>query len=81
MQPSPSILQFSRIISPLFAPLAGYTGTQVCNDPEKGIIAILLTNRVYPEASDASLNEIHQFRIMFSNLILDVLGSAEPASA
>jgi hypothetical protein len=26
-----------------------YTGTQVCGDPERGIVTVLLTNRCYPD--------------------------------
>jgi serine-type D-Ala-D-Ala carboxypeptidase len=50
----------------------GYTGTQVCNDKDRQLIAVLLTNRVYPVANNASENAIHEARILFSNAILDV---------
>eukprot|EP01043_Picozoa_sp_COSAG02_P002977 COSAG02_NODE_70_length_42239_cov_15.323090_14_plen_466_part_00 len=47
----------------------GYTGTQVCNDVERGLITILLTNRVYPRANEESLHTIHVARQEFNNLV------------
>ncbi len=51
----------------------GYTGTQVCVDRDRQLIAILLTNRVYPAADERSFNAIHAARILFSNTILKVV--------
>lgn len=33
----------------------GFTGTQMCGDPERKLITILLTNRVYPSASGTGI--------------------------
>eukprot|EP00050_Salpingoeca_kvevrii_P022619 m.129202 g.129202 ORF g.129202 m.129202 type:complete len:387 (-) comp9765_c0_seq6:1445-2605(-) len=55
----------------------GYTGTEICNDPERKIITILLTNRVYPRADEESLEKIHTARQRFNNAVkgvLDALG-------
>jgi hypothetical protein len=50
----------------------GYTGTQVCVDKDRQLIAILLTNRVYPVASDQAEDAIHNARILFSNQIIQI---------
>lgn len=50
----------------------GYTGTQICADPERELITILLTNRVYPRADESSLEKIHQARQLFNNVVLEV---------
>lgn len=54
----------------------GYTGTQICADPstKSGLITILLTNRVYPDADVESLKKIHATRQAFNNEVLNVLG-------
>eukprot|EP00051_Salpingoeca_urceolata_P028974 m.488592 g.488592 ORF g.488592 m.488592 type:complete len:467 (-) comp25931_c0_seq1:75-1475(-) len=51
----------------------GYTGTQVCNDPVRGISTVLLTNRVYPTADDYSEDQIHRARQRFNNAVRDVI--------
>ena len=51
----------------------GYTGTQVCNDVERGLVTILLTNRVYPRADEASLGTIHVARQQFNTLVKDIV--------
>jgi CubicO group peptidase (beta-lactamase class C family) len=48
----------------------GYTGTQVCNDKDRQMYAILLTNRVYPYADAASEAAITEARILFSNAVV-----------
>ena len=57
----------------------GYTGTQVCNDPTRGLITVLLTNRVYPNASAESMAKIHTARQRFNNAVLAVVQSREAA--
>ena len=37
----------------------GYTGTMLCVDPDAGVYAALLTNRVYPEDEDGSEERWH----------------------
>ena len=58
----------------------GYTGTQVCNDKDRQLIAILFTNRVYPEASPISENYIEAARIAFSSTVIGVYDSANAAA-
>jgi hypothetical protein len=53
----------------------GYTGTQVCNDKDRQLVAILLTNRVYPAANEASSNAIEAARILFSNMTIGIYDS------
>jgi hypothetical protein len=48
---------------------AGFTGTEVCADPERELITITLTNRVYPVASAESEDRIHAFRQAFNNAV------------
>ena len=52
----------------------GYTGTQLCLDPQRKIFTILLTNRVYP--TDQNL-KIHDARKAFNNAVVDALAAAD----
>lgn len=45
----------------------GYTGTEICGDPERELITILLTNRVYPFAEN---DQDHKYRFLFNNAVL-----------
>ena len=54
----------------------GYTGTQICvdpNGPRGGVVTVLLTNRVYPACSDESERKIHALRQHFNNAVLSTL--------
>ena len=51
----------------------GYTGTMLCADKERGLVAVLLTNRVYPRADDSSEKAIHEVRQQFSNAVLSAV--------
>lgn len=46
----------------------GYTGTETCNDPERKLITILLTNRVYPGKTN-SMDLIHALRQSFNTAV------------
>lgn len=50
-----------------------YTGTQVCNDPERKIITILLTNRCYKDDSEDSKLKIAFTRRKFNNAVKEVV--------
>lgn len=50
----------------------GYTGTQICIDPSRGIVAILLTNRVYPVKTD-NADSVKYLRRNFSNAVKDIV--------
>lgn len=49
----------------------GYTGTSVWTDPEKNVIVILLTNRVYPTRENGKLLK---FRPKFHTAVMKALG-------
>jgi beta-glucosidase-like glycosyl hydrolase/CubicO group peptidase (beta-lactamase class C family) len=51
----------------------GYTGTSLWIDPEKSLFVILLTNRVYPSASN---DKIRQVRPMLHDSVVESLGLA-----
>lgn len=57
----------------------GYTGTQVCNDKDRQMFAILLTNRVYPYADAASEAAITNARILFSNEVVRIYDQGQGA--
>eukprot|EP01101_Sappina_pedata_P013658 TRINITY_DN9913_c0_g1_i1.p1 TRINITY_DN9913_c0_g1~~TRINITY_DN9913_c0_g1_i1.p1 ORF type:complete len:451 (-),score=132.88 TRINITY_DN9913_c0_g1_i1:186-1538(-) len=44
----------------------GYTGTMICADPDRGLIVIMLTNRVYPDDPSTA---IHNARQEFSTVV------------
>ncbi|KAN0003386.1 hypothetical protein ACTFIZ_009535 [Dictyostelium cf. discoideum] len=50
----------------------GYTGTMLCGDPERELIVILLTNRVYPDPSNIKIENV---RKPFSTLVQQVYDS------
>ena len=55
----------------------GYTGTMICADPDArdgGLLTVLLTNRVYPKADEASEERIHAARVRYNNAVLVALG-------
>ena len=54
----------------------GYTGTQICADPQRGLITVLLTNRVFPNADTSSLHKIHAARQAFNNAVKDAVDGA-----
>lgn len=55
-------------LSPLTWTHTGYTGTQVCGDPEREIVTILLTNRCYPYKTK-TLPDIHRARQRFNSAV------------
>jgi CubicO group peptidase (beta-lactamase class C family) len=50
----------------------GYTGTLVCNDPERQLITVLLTNRVWPNKT-ANMGTIQLARQAFNNAVKAVV--------
>eukprot|EP01132_Coremiostelium_polycephalum_P007816 gene7816-9619_t len=47
----------------------GYTGTMLCGDPDRELIVILLTNRVYPDPSNTKISNV---RKPFSTLVQQI---------
>ena len=54
--------------------IRSYTGTLVCNDPERKIVTILLTNRCYEDNSERSKQLIHLNRRLFNDAVVKALG-------
>ena len=50
-----------------------YTGTQVCNDPERKVVTILLTNRCYKNDSQRSKELILLNRRLFNDAVVQVI--------
>jgi CubicO group peptidase (beta-lactamase class C family) len=46
----------------------GFTGTELCGDPTRQLITILLTNRVYPSPANT---KIQQVRRLFNDAVVD----------
>ena len=42
-------------------------------DPDRKLITVLLTNRVYPKADDLSMQKIHWARQRFNNAVKSVV--------
>ncbi|KJE90019.1 beta-lactamase [Capsaspora owczarzaki ATCC 30864] len=59
-------------LSPTTFTHTGYTGTQVCNDPELGFTTILLTNRCYPNDTAESMTQIAATRKAYSSAVQQV---------
>jgi hypothetical protein len=38
----------------------GFTGTQLCGDPQRDIFTVFLTNRVYPSALNVKIHDVRQ---------------------
>ena len=55
----------------------GYTGTQICADPTRRLLTVLLTNRVYPRADDRSEAAIHSARIAFNDAVVRAVSTRE----
>lgn len=56
----------------------GYTGTQICGDPERQYFTIFLTNRVYPTSAN---NQMNEYRQLFNNAVLAVMDGNTEADA
>jgi len=52
----------------------GYTGTELCADPTRNLITILLTNRVYPSAANTKIGNV---RRLFNTAVQKIFDSTE----
>jgi CubicO group peptidase (beta-lactamase class C family) len=50
----------------------GYTGTEICADPDRQIFTVLLTNRVYPNDSNIAIRALRQ---VFNTAVVNVLAN------
>ncbi len=53
----------------------GFTGTSIWIDPAKGLVIVLLTNRVHPTRNNPNLGPL---RVAVSNRVVELLGAAAP---
>lgn len=51
----------------------GYTGTQVCGDPDRGLLTVFHTNRVYPNATNFRIEKV---RKAFHTAVVTALDAA-----
>ncbi len=68
--PTPGGSSGGKYLSPQSVGHLGYTGTSFWIDPEKGLIMILLTNRVHPTRKN---EQIRIFRPLFHNTVIECL--------
>jgi len=61
---------FFRALGPRSFGHTGFTGTSVAIDPDEDLVAVLLTNRVHPNAGDTRIQE---FRVTFHNAVMEAL--------
>jgi CubicO group peptidase (beta-lactamase class C family) len=60
----------AEMCSPAAYGHTGFTGTSLLVDPDYGVWAVLLTNRVHPSRSDESLQRVNAVRARFHNALL-----------
>ena len=51
----------------------GYTGTQVCGDPDRGVYTVLLTARVYNSSDTSNSTGIHAVRKAYNSAVANAL--------
>eukprot|EP01100_Stratorugosa_tubuloviscum_P009056 TRINITY_DN3795_c0_g1_i1.p1 TRINITY_DN3795_c0_g1~~TRINITY_DN3795_c0_g1_i1.p1 ORF type:complete len:441 (+),score=154.82 TRINITY_DN3795_c0_g1_i1:69-1391(+) len=56
----------------------GYTGTQLCGDPTRKMFTMLLTNRVYPDATNQQIKQVRQ---QFNSAACHVFDAANNSSS
>jgi len=62
-----------RYLSPRSVGHLGFTGTSFWIDPDKGLVVVLLTNRVHPSRENVLIRE---FRPVFHDRVVEMLGLA-----
>jgi CubicO group peptidase (beta-lactamase class C family) len=72
LQPNPRWMG-AELCSPSAYGHTGFTGTSLLVDPEYGVWAVLLTNRVHPSREAGSLGRISALRARFHNAALAAL--------
>ena len=70
-RPSPQGSSGGRYLSPASVGHLGFTGTSFWMDPEKGVVIVLLTNRVHPSRDNQGIKE---FRPLFHDRVMELLG-------
>jgi CubicO group peptidase (beta-lactamase class C family) len=72
LQPNPFWVP-ADLCSPLAYSHTGFTGTSLLLDPEAGIFAVLLTNRVHPTRENDSAGAVREVRARFHNAVWSAL--------
>lgn len=68
-RPTPGSSSSGRYLSPRSVGHLGFTGTSFWIDPEKGLVVVLLTNRVHPSREN---NLIREFRPLFHDRVVEL---------
>lgn len=72
LQPNPFWVA-ADLCSPRAYSHTGFTGTSLLLDPEVGIFAVLLTNRVHPTREDDSAGAVREVRARFHDAVWSAL--------
>lgn len=70
-RPTPGSSSSGRYLSPRSVGHLGFTGTSFWIDPDKGLVVVLLTNRVHPSRENILIRE---FRPLFHDRVVELLG-------
>lgn len=70
-RPTPGSSSSGKYLSPRSVGHLGFTGTSFWLDPDKGLVVVLLTNRVHPSRDNVLLRE---FRPLFHDRVVELLG-------
>jgi CubicO group peptidase (beta-lactamase class C family) len=70
-RPTPGSSSSGRYLSPRSVGHLGFTGTSFWIDPDKGLVVVLLTNRVHPSRDNILIRE---FRPLFHDRVVELLG-------
>jgi len=70
-RPTPGSSSSGRYLSPRSVGHLGFTGTSFWIDPDKGLVVVLLSNRVHPSRDNVLIRE---FRPLFHDRVVEMLG-------
>lgn len=70
-RPTPGGSSSGKYLSPSSVGHLGFTGTSFWIDPDKGLVVVLLTNRVHPNRDNVLIRE---FRPLFHDRVVELLG-------
>ncbi len=70
-RPTPGNSSSGRYLSPRSVGHLGFTGTSFWIDPDKGLVVVLLTNRVHPSRDNVMIRELRPF---FHDRVVELLG-------
>lgn len=73
-RPTPGYSSSGKYLSPRSVGHLGFTGTSFWIDPDKGLVVVLLTNRVHPSRENILIRE---FRPLFHDRVVELLRDSE----